>query len=133
MSARARDSLNSSSVSSSPSEALCCESLDQRCSISSSVSLWYSCRSETRSTARLNTFLLSEATNLLIVVLCELLAPLHDLVQSGLHFLLAVGQRVAVAVQQTVHVGALHHLDQDGSQLSFQSQQTLKGNQRSGK
>lgn len=62
------------------------------------------------------------STDLLVVVLRELQVLLHDLVQPGLHLLLAVGQRVAVAVQQPIHVSALHHLDQDGGQLSFQSQ-----------
>lgn len=38
---------------------------------------------------------------------------------------LAAAQRVAVVVQQPVHVGALHHLNQDGSQLALQGQQTL--------
>lgn len=56
---------------------------------------------------------------LLIVILCKVLVLLHNFMQSGLHLLLTVRQRVAVTVQQTVHVGTLHHLDQDGSQLPF--------------
>lgn len=50
---------------------------------------------------------------------------LQDLMQSGLDAVLAAAQRVAVVVQQPVHVGALHHLHQDGCQFTLQSQQTL--------
>lgn len=59
------------------------------------------------------------------VILRELPVALQDLVQPGLDPVLAAAQRVAVVVQQPVHVGALHHLHQDGSQLPLQSQQAL--------
>ena len=62
---------------------------------------------------------------LLVVCLSEVLVFLHDFMEAGLHPLLAVGQRLTVAVQHAVHVGTLHHLHQDGSQLPLQSQQTL--------
>lgn len=62
---------------------------------------------------------LTFAKYLLIVLQCIILILLHDFMQPGLHLLLAVSQRVAVAVQQSVHVGTLHHLDQDRCQLSL--------------
>lgn len=76
----------------------------------------------------LKNFFLKERTfwYLLVVILSELLVLLHDLMQPGLHLLLAISQRVTVTVQQSIHVGAFHHLNQDWSQFPFQSQQTLQ-------
>lgn len=62
----------------------------------------------------------------LVVLLSEALVFLHDLVESSLDTLLAVCERVAVAVQQAIHVGTLNHLHQDRGQLALQSQQPLK-------
>lgn len=60
-----------------------------------------------------------------VVFIAEALVRLQDLVESGLDAVLAAAQRVAVVVQQAVHVGALHHLHQDGRQLALQGQQAL--------
>lgn len=60
-----------------------------------------------------------------VVFVAEALVRLQNLVESGLDAVLAAAQRVAVVVQQAVHVGALHHLHQDGSQLALQGQQAL--------
>ena len=46
--------------------------------------------------------------------------------EPGLHLLLAAVEGVAVAVQQAVHVGTLHHLYQDGGEFPLQGQQTLQ-------
>lgn len=61
-----------------------------------------------------------------VVFVDELPVCLQNLVESSLHAVLAAAQRVAVAVQQSVHIGALHHLHQDGRQLALQSQQALQ-------
>lgn len=61
-----------------------------------------------------------------VVLLDEVAVLLQDLVQPGLDAVLAAAERVAVVVQQSVHVGALHHLNQDRGELAFQSQQTLQ-------
>lgn len=63
---------------------------------------------------------------ILVVLLNEVLAFLHDLVEPSLDTLLAVWERVAVAIQQAIHVGTLNHLYQDRGQLTLQSQQPLK-------
>lgn len=60
-----------------------------------------------------------------VVFIAEALVRLQDLVESGLDAVLAAAQRVAVVVQQAVHVGALHHLHQDGRQLALQGEQAL--------
>lgn len=60
-----------------------------------------------------------------VVFIAEALVRLQDLVESGLNAVLAAAQRVAVVVQQAVHVGALHHLHQDGRQLALQGEQAL--------
>lgn len=65
------------------------------------------------------------ANHSIIVLLDEVSVFLQNLVESGLDAVLAAAQRVAVTVQQPVHVGAFHHLHQDGCQLTLQSQQTL--------
>ena len=64
---------------------------------------------------------------LIILLVGEVLILLHDLVQPPLDAVLAAAERVDVVVQQAVHVGALHHLHQDGGQLAFQRQQSLRG------
>lgn len=46
--------------------------------------------------------------------------------QSRLYSVLTAAEGITVTVQQTIHVGTFHHLHQDGGQLSFQGQQTLK-------
>lgn len=70
------------------------------------------------------------ANHPVIVLLDKVPVFLQNLVEPGLDAVLAAAQRVAVTVQQPVHVGAFHHLHQDGGQLTLQSQQTLlKGTQ----
>lgn len=61
-----------------------------------------------------------------VVFLSEVPIRLQNLVESGLHAVLAAAQGVAVVVQQSVHIGTLHHLHQDGRQLALQSQQALQ-------
>lgn len=60
-----------------------------------------------------------------VVLVAEALVRLQNLVESGLDAVLAAAQRVAVVVQQSVHVGTLHHLHQDGRQLALQGEQAL--------
>lgn len=60
-----------------------------------------------------------------IVFIAEALVRLQNLVESGLDAVLAAAQRVTVIVQQSVHVGTLHHLHQDGRQLPLQGKQAL--------
>lgn len=60
-----------------------------------------------------------------VVFVAEALVRLQNLVESGLDTVLTAAQRVAVIVQQAVHVGALHHLHQDGRQLALQGKQAL--------
>jgi len=60
-----------------------------------------------------------------VVLLGEVPVLLQDLVQPGFDPVLTAAQGVGVVVQQPVHVGALHHLHQDGGQLALQSQQPL--------
>lgn len=61
-----------------------------------------------------------------VVFIAEAPVSLQNLVESGLHAVLAAAQRVAVVVQQSVHIGALHHLHQDGRQLTLQGEQALQ-------
>lgn len=61
-----------------------------------------------------------------VVLLDKVAVLLQDLVQPSLDAVLAAAQRVAVVVQQSVHVSTLHHLHQDRGELTFQSQQTLQ-------
>lgn len=63
---------------------------------------------------------------LFIILFTELSILLHDLMQSCLHSVLTAAKGVTVTVQETIHIGTFHHLHQDGGQLSFQGQQTLK-------
>lgn len=62
-----------------------------------------------------------------VVFVAEALVRLQNLVESRLDAVLAAAQGVAVIVQQAVHVGALHHLHQDGRQLALQRKQALPG------
>lgn len=55
----------------------------------------------------------------LVVILNEFLVFLHDLVKPSFDALLAVCERVAVTVQQAIHIGTLNHLDQDRGQLTL--------------
>lgn len=63
---------------------------------------------------------------LFIILFTERSILLHDFVQSCLHSVLTAAKGITVAVQETIHIGTFHHLHQDGGQLSFQGQQTLK-------
>lgn len=63
---------------------------------------------------------------LFIILFAELSILLHDLMQPCLHSVLTAAEGITVTVQETVHIGAFHHLHQDGGQLSLQGQQTLK-------
>lgn len=49
----------------------------------------------------------------LVVFLCEVLVFLHDLMEPSFDTLLAVCERVAVAVQQAIHISTLNHLHKD--------------------
>lgn len=49
----------------------------------------------------------------LVVLPSEVLVFLHDLMEPSFDTLLAVCKRVAVAVQQAIHVSTLNHLHQD--------------------
>ena len=63
---------------------------------------------------------------LFIILFTELGILLHDFMQSCLHSVLTAAKRITVTVQETVHISTFHHLHQDGCQLSFQGQQSLK-------
>lgn len=64
-----------------------------------------------------------------VVFVDELPVCLQNLMESSLHAVLAAAQRVAVIVQQSIHICTLHHLHQDGRQLALQSKQALQKSQ----
>lgn len=64
--------------------------------------------------------------DLIVILRTKRCILLQNMVQSSLHPMLTAAQGIAIAVQEPIHVGTLHHLYQNGCQLSFQSQKALE-------